>query len=178
MARFAGVVASAAILCLGVGGYARTHSREEPLDPSKGAKLSSRIPCDGTTNPQDQIHLASTFSPGNWERSFRVDVFQESYCRRMDLGFACLMPGHSHWKQNWSVYSSHPEDGSYGLDSCSEWGLKDPPQYVLTGWYREGGPGSKLPWKQAEVKQLSSRWETYEFVDPNGETGRLVIVHP
>src|SRR5580698_1885482 len=120
MARFAGVVASCAILGLGTGGYARTHNREEPLDPSKGAKLSSRIPCDATTNPQDQINLTPTFSPGSWERSFRIDVFEDKYCKRMDLGFACLTPRRSLWKQEFLVDSTHPENRSYGLDSCYE----------------------------------------------------------
>jgi hypothetical protein len=175
MARFAGVVASCAILGLGTGGYARTHNREEPLDPAKGAKLSSRLPCDGATNPQDQINLTPTFSLGTLERSFRIDVFEDKYCKRMDLGFACLTPRHSLWKQEWSVDSSHPEGRSYGLDSCSEWGSKDTPRYVLTGWYREGGPESKLPWKQAVVKQVPSRWEVFEFADPSGGTGRLEI---
>jgi hypothetical protein len=175
MARFAGVVASCAILGLGTGGYARTHPREEPLDPSKGVKLSSRIPCDGATNPQDQINLTPTFSPGTGERSFRIDVFEDEYCKRMDLGFACLTRRHSLWKQEWSVDSAHSEGRSYGLDSCAELGSKDTPQYVLSGWYREGGADSKLPWKQVVLKPVSSRWETYEFTDPNGGTARLEI---
>ena len=78
----------------------------KPLDPSKGAKLSSRIPCDGATNPQDQINLTPTFSAGGLERSFRIDVFEDKYCKRMDLGFACLTPRHSFWKQEFSVDSS------------------------------------------------------------------------
>jgi hypothetical protein len=132
--------------------------------------LSSRIPCDGATNPQDLINLAATFSKGNWERSFRIEVYEANYCKRMDLGFTCLMPGHALWKQEWSVDSANPIAGSYGLDSCSEWGSKETPQYVLTGWYRDDGT-----WKQAKVTKVSSRWETYEFSDPNGETGRLEI---
>ena len=82
---------------------------------------------------------------------------------------------HSFWKQEFSVDSSHPETRSYGLDSCYELGSKDAPQYVLSGWYRDGGPDSKLPWKQAMVKQITSRWEVFEFTDPNGGTGRVEI---
>jgi hypothetical protein len=174
MARFAGVVAVCAIFGLGTATFARNHNREEPLDPSKGAKLTSRIPCDGATNPQDLLNLAATFSKGDGERSFRIEVFEANYCKRADLGFACLQPGHALWKQEWSVVSSNPAAGSYGLDSCAEWGSKETPQYVLTGWYREGGD-SKLPWKQVPVTKVSSRWETYEFADPNGGTGRLEI---
>ncbi len=182
MARFAAIFASCAVLCVGVAAYARTRVHEEPLDPSKGVKLTSRIPCDGATNPQDEIHLHPTFSPGKWERSFRIAVFEPNYCKRMDLGFACLMPGRERWKVDWSADSSadntHPSDANRGLDSCSNWGSKDSPQYTLTGWYREGGPESKLPWKQAALKPISSRWETYEFADPRGGTARLEIVHP
>jgi hypothetical protein len=64
------------------------------------------------------------------------------------------------------------------LDSCYTWGSKDAPQYLLTGWYKEGGPGSKLPWKQAVMKQVSSKPEIYEFADPNGGTVRLEITRP
>jgi len=53
--------------------------------------------------------------------------------------------------------------------------LKDPPKYLLTGWYKEGAPDSKLPRKQAAVKQVSSNPEVYEFADPNGGTARLEI---
>ena len=52
---------------------------------------------------------------------------------------------------------------------------KDPPQIVLSGWYRELGPDPKRPWKQAVLKKLDSRWETYEFTDPAGGTARIEI---
>ncbi len=183
MARLtAAVVASFTILGLAAGGYARTKVREEPLDPSKGAKLASRIPCDGVTNPEDQIKLVSTFAPGNLERSFRINVYEDKYCKRMDLGFRCLQSGHALWKQEWSVVNSHPqgETGAYGLASCAEEGSfgqisKDAPQIVLTGWYREAGSDPNRPWKQAVVKKLESRWETYEFTDPDGGTARIEV---
>jgi len=175
--RLSAVVASFAILGLGAGAYARAHVADEPLDPSKGLSLSSRIPCDGSTNPQDEISLATTFSPGGWERSFRINEFDEKYCKRMDLEFVCLMPGKtSRWRQGWSSVSSLPPGvGKVGLDSCYKHGLKDAPKYLLTGWYKEGGPDPKLPWKQAPVKQVSSKPDVYEFVDPNGGTARLEI---
>jgi hypothetical protein len=190
MARVTAVVASCAILGLAAGGFARTKVREEPLDPSKGAKLASRIPCDGVTNPEDQVKLVPTFAPGNLERSFRIDVYEESYCKRFDLGFKCLEPGQARWKQEWTVSSTHPENGIYGLASCAEpgshgqgsaelgsikQGATDAPQIVLTGWYREAGTDPKRVWKQAVVKKLDSRWETYEFADPDGATARLEI---
>ncbi len=179
MTRHSGVVASFVILALGAGAYARSHRSDEPLDPSKGARLSSRIPCDGSTNPQDEINLAATFSPGGWERSLKLDVFDEKYCKRIDLGFACVMHGHDRWRNEWSSDSSRPSSsGRYGLDSCYTWGSKDAPQYLLTGWYKKGGAGSKLPWKQAVVKQVSSKPEIYEFADPNGGTVRLEIQRP
>jgi hypothetical protein len=177
MARHIAILASCAILGLAAGGYARTKVREEPLDPSKGAKLTSRIPCDGVTNPEDQVKLVSTFAAGTLERSFRINVYEDKYCKRMDLGFKCLEPGHALWKQEWSVENSHPqgESGVYGLASCSEQGSKSAPQIVLTGWYREAGSDPNRPWKQAVLKQVPSRWETYEFADPDGGTARIEI---
>jgi hypothetical protein len=177
VAHSTAILTACSILGLAAGGYAGTKVREEPLDPSKGAKLASRIPCDGVTNPEDQVKLVSTFAAGKLERSFRIDVYEDKYCKRMDLGFKCLQPGHDLWKQEWSVVNSHPqgETGAYGLASCSEQGSKDAPQIVLTGWYREAGSDPKRPWKQAILKKLDSRWETYEFADPDGETARLEI---
>jgi hypothetical protein len=190
MVRIPVVFASCAILSLAVGGFARTKIREEPLDPSKGAKLASRIPCDGVTNPEDQVKLIPTFAQGNMERAFRIDVYEDNYCKRGDLGFKCLQPGSGLWKQEWTVASSSPENGTYGLASCAEPGshgqgsaelgstkpgATDAPQIVLTGWYREAGTDPKRIWKQAAVKKIDSRWETYEFTDPDGTTARLEI---
>jgi hypothetical protein len=188
MARLiATVVAASAILGLAGGSYARTKVREEPLDTAKGAKLASRIPCDGVTNPEDQVKLVSAFSAGTVEREFRIDVYEDKYCKRMDLGFKCLQEGKALWKEEWSVNNSHPqgETGFYGLASCADEGLaaqsaavqisKDPPQIVLSGWYREPGADPNAPWKQAVLKKLDSRWETYEFTDPAGGTARIEL---
>jgi hypothetical protein len=174
MARYPVILTTCVILGLTAGGYARTKVREEPLDASKGA---SRIPCDGVTNPEDQVKLVSTFTAGTLERSFRINVYEDKYCKRMDLGFKCLQTGHALWKEDWSVTNSHPqgETGRYGLASCFEQGSKDAPQIVLSGWYREPGADPNQPWKQAVVKKLDSRWETYEFTDPNGGTARIEI---
>jgi hypothetical protein len=193
MGRFiAGVLASCAILGLAAGGFARTKVREEPLDRAKGAKLSSRIPCDGVTNPEDQIKLVSTFSAGTVEREFRINVYEDKYCKRVDLGFKCLQEGKALWKEEWSVNNSHPqgEVGFYGLASCAEPSSagagavqgrsgdlvsKEPPQIVLSGWYREPGSDPNRVWKQAALKKLDSRWETYEFTDPAGGTARIEL---
>jgi hypothetical protein len=184
MARFTVVAASCVIFGLGAGGYGKTKVMEAPLDPSKGAKLASRIPCDGVTNPEDQVSLVSTFSQGNFERSFRINVYEDKFCKRMDLGFKCLQEGHARWKEEWSVESHkenpHPETGVYGLASCTEpatleQSTKDAPQIVLTGWYREAGSDPKRPWIQTIVNKVASRWETYEFADPDGATARLEI---
>jgi hypothetical protein len=162
------------------------------LDSSKGAKLASRIPCDGVTNPEDQVKLVSAFSAGTVEREFRINVYEDKYCKRMDLGFKCLEPGYALWKEDWSVSNSHPqgETGFYGLASCGEPSSagagavqlrsgelvsKDPPQIVLSGSYREPGPDPNRPWKQAELKKVDSRWETYEFTDPAGGTARIEL---
>ena len=186
MAHSRAILTSCVIPCvflgLAVGGSARTKVREDPLDSQKGAKLASRIPCDGVTNPEDQIKLVSTFSAGTVERAFRINVYEDRYCKHMDLGFKCLDPGQVLWKEEWSVTNSHPqgESGSFGLASCLEQGSKEPPQIVLSGWYREPGadqkrPDPNRPWKQADIKNVASRWETYEFADPAGGTARVEI---
>lgn len=175
MSRITGLLAVFAILGIGVAGYARTKVKEAPVDPAQGAKLASRIPCDAETNPADEVTLEPTFSSGGWERSFRIEVYEKDYCKRFDLGFKCLQEGHDLWKPEWSVESTKPANGSVGLDACNEWRGKDAPQYLLTGWYREPGDPKQHPWKQVEIKKVRSRWETYEFTDPNGGTARLEI---
>jgi hypothetical protein len=187
MARYTAILSSCTILGLAFGGYAKTKIHEAPLDSSKGAKLASRIPCDGATNPEDHINLTSTFSAGALERSFRINAFEETYCKRMDLGFKCLEAGHNLWKEEWSVLNSHPqgEIGTYGLPSCAEPASatqllatpqsKEPPQLVLTGWFRAAGSDPNRPWTQAQLNKVSSRWETYEFTDPEGGTARIEI---
>jgi hypothetical protein len=187
MVRYTAILASCAILGLAAGGHAKTKVRETPLDSSKGVKLASRIPCDGVTNPEDQVSLKSTFSTGTLERSFRINVFESNYCKRMDLGFKCLERGQNLWKEEWSVVNSHPQGelGSYGLASCAVEGLvpqsaaaeisKEPPQIVLTGWFREAGSDPNRPWIQTVLNKVPSRWETYEFTDPDGGTARIEI---
>jgi hypothetical protein len=183
-----------ALLYFGFAANARTH--EAPVDPSKGAKLASRIPCDGETNPEDQLVLDPTFSAGGMERAFRIELFEKDYCKRVDLGFGCVQPGHNHWKREWVVesaqaarrgapgesvvrdsQSANPQRGFIGLASCAAWGSKDPADYVLSGWYRETGDKKAL-WKQAEIKRVSPSMESYEFADPSGGTARLEIVRP
>jgi hypothetical protein len=175
MTRPLGVVASVALLYVGFAANARTH--EAPVDPSKGAKLTSRIPCDGETNPEDQLVLDPMFSAGSMQRAFRIELFEKDYCKKVDLGFKCLQPGHNHWKQEWTVHNMNSQRGFIGLASCTAWGSKDPAAYVLTGWYRESG-NKKALWKQAEIKRVSPSVETYEFADPSGGTARLEIVRP
>ena len=186
MIRLRGTLASAAVLCVGAAGFARTHRpKEAPVDATLGVKLTSRIPCDGVTNPEDQINLVTAFSPGGWERSFRIETFESKYCKRGDLGWACIQPGHTLWKQEWSAANSAPAGsapssapgatGSFGLPSCEEQGSKEAPQIILTGWYKEGTGDPNQAWKQVAVKKVASRWETYEFTDPNGGTARVEL---
>jgi hypothetical protein len=181
MPRLSVLFASGAMLCLGMAGYARIRGpKEAPVDSTIGVKLASRIPCDGATNPEDQVNLATSFSPGGWQRQFRIEVYEDKFCKRGDLGWACVQPGHLLWKQEWSADSSVPTGiGSFGLSSCEEQGSKEPPQIVLTGWYKQVDADPKEEkkelWKQVEVKKVASRWETYEFTDPNGGTARVEI---
>lgn len=181
MLRFAPVFASAAVVALAVGAYARTKLREAPVDSMLGVKLASRIPCDGDTNPEDQVSLKTNFSPGGWHREFRIEVFEDKFCRHGDLGWACIRPGRDEWKQEWTADSSIPSgSGNYGLRSCYQQGYKELPQIVLTGWYKQTSEDPKTNkkevWKQVELKKAAgTRWETYEFADPNGGTARIEI---
>ena len=121
--------------------------------------------------------MLSAFSPGGWERSFHLDVFESKYCRRAgDFYLVCVAHGHDRWKQEWSAGNYQPPPSArFWLNSCSTWESKDAARYLLSGWYKEGGPGGKLPWKQAAIKQVSSSPEVYEFTDPNGGTARVEI---
>jgi hypothetical protein len=155
---------------------ARSHAPEDLLDSVKGIRIASRIPCDGSTNPREEVELHSTYSPGGWERSFRLDMFRSKYCRRLDLYFVCVFHGHDGWRPAWSSDSSHPPSTErFWLHSCSAWESADAAQYLLSGWYKEGEQGQKRPWKQAAVRKVSSNPETYEFTDPNGGTARVEL---
>jgi hypothetical protein len=179
MARLTPVLASAAIVFLGLSGsHARNHRpTEAPVDSTIGVKLASRIPCDGVTNPEDQVSLITNFSPVGAELSFRIEVFADKFCKRGDLGWACVQPGHTTWKQVWSADSTVPTATSlYGLSSCEEQGTNKPPQIVLTGWYKEKGPDPKEDiWKQIELKKVPSRWEMYQFTGPDGGTAKIEL---
>ena len=93
---------SLAGLGLAAGVYARTHRADDLVDRVQGVRLASRLPCDGSTNPQEELKLETTFSPGGWQRSFHLDVFESRYCKRLDLYFFCVMHGHDKWKHEWA----------------------------------------------------------------------------
>lgn len=175
------LAASVAVLCA-ASGYARFHKpKEAPVDSTLGVPLASRIPCDGATNPEDQVSLATTFSPGGWERSFRIEVFEDKYCKRGDLGWACVQPGHALWQREWSAVSGSASSvGTFGLSSCDALGSKEAPRILLTGWYKKPGADAKQAkqelWKQVQIRKTASRWETYEFTDPNGGTASIELV--
>jgi hypothetical protein len=166
---------SLAALGLAAGVYARTHP-EDLVDRVQGVRIASRLPCDGATNPQEDVKLETTFSQGGWQRSFHLDRFESQYCKRLDLYFFCLTHGRDHWKHEWSEDSQGTTGASrYWIDACSAWGAKDAQEFILSGWYKEGAAGSKLPWKQAAIKQVSATPEVYEFADSNGGTARVEI---
>ena len=164
------------VLALAAGLYARSRRAADLVDRVQGVRISSRIPCDGSTNPQEELKLETAFSPGGWQRSFHLDVFESQYCKRLDLYFFCVMHGHDRWKHEWAQ-DSHgaPGPARYWIKACSAWGSKDSPHYILSGWYQEGAAGGNLPWKQATIKQVSATPEIYEFTDPNGGTARVEI---
>lgn len=176
MIRPALVIASLAVLATSAGGFGRSRNAADAVDRVQGARIVSRIPCDGSTNPQDELKLVSTFSPGGWQRAFHLDMFQSRYCRMLDAYFVCVIPGHNRWKHAWVQDSQGtPLPGRVWIDSCSAWGSKDAPEYILSGWYRESGADRKEPWKQGAVRKVSERPEIYEFTDPDGGTARVEI---
>jgi len=169
-------IAGILLLGWGAGISARSHKAEDSVDQVQGMRISSRLPCDGATNPQEELVLQTTFSPSGAPRSFHLDVFESKYCRLVDLYFVCALHGHDRWKHEWSAGSQGPAQlGRYWVSACADWGSPDAPQYVLSGWYQEGGPDRKLPWKQAALKQVSTTPEIYEFTEPGGGSARLQI---
>ena len=160
----------ALLLIFGLG-----HASRDPVEPAKGAPLRSRIPCDGQTAPEDNVAVQAAFPTGDWAREFVVSRFQKDTCE-VDLKVKCLHEQKAGWHDVWSAASAQPSvSGMVPLGSCYAWGSSEPAQYILSGWYKEGAPGSKLVWRQATIKQVSSQPEVYEFTDPKGGTARLEI---
>src|SRR5579863_337768 len=105
MARFSAFL----ILALAAAAlFARSHSPETLMDAVKGVRVESRLPCDGSTNPSEDVGLSTTFSSGGWERSFHVDEFENKYCSHVDLYFFCVKHGYDRWKEVWSADSTYP----------------------------------------------------------------------
>src|SRR5450432_2970150 len=166
MTRSSIALVSLAALGLAAGVSARSQRAQDLVDRVQGVRISSRLPCDGANNPQEDLKLETTFSAGGWQRSFHLDVFESQYCKRLDLSFFCAMHGHDHWKHEWVRDSQgNPGPERYWLNACAAWGSKAAPEYILSGWYQEGAASRKLPWKQAAIKQLSTTPEIYEFTD-------------
>jgi len=160
----------ALLLIFGLG----RHSRE-PIDPAKSARLHSRIQCNGYGNPEDDVSVQTTFSSGATAREFVVSHFQHETCE-VNVKIKCLHKEKEGWYDDWSSVSAQPSAKSMlPLSACSVWGSNEPAQYILSGWYKEGAPDSKLPWQQATVKQVSAQPEVYEFTVPNGGTARLEV---
>jgi hypothetical protein len=158
------------LLIFGLGHHAR-----DPVDPAKSVQLHSRIPCDGTGDSEDLLRIQTTFASGEWAREFVVSEFQTDKCG-VETMFQCWHKPRAGFRNVWSAGNS--EASAHALvpvSSCSEWGSNAPAQYVLSGWYQEGAADSKLAWKQAAIKQVSTEPEVYEFTDPNGGTARLEI---
>lgn len=158
------------LLIFGLG-----HPSREPLDPAKAVPLHSRIPCDGYSAPEDDVHVHVTFSSGGWAREFAVNRFHTERCE-VDVKVKCLHREKEGWRDVWTAANTQPVTSPLlSIPSCYEWGSNTPVQIVLSGWYKEGAADSKLPWQQATVKQVSSTPEVYEFTDANGGTARLEI---
>ena len=158
------------LLIFGLG-----HPSREPVDVSKAAPLHSRLRCDGYGAPEDLVRIQATFSPGAWAREFVVSRFQDYKCE-VDVKGKCLHKIKEGWRDVWSAANDQPAaHAMLPLSSCYTWGSTEAAKYVLSGWYQEGAANSKLVWKQAALKQVSSQPEVYEFADSNGGTARLQI---
>jgi hypothetical protein len=162
----------ALLLIFGLG----HHPTREAVDVARSVQLSSRIPCDGHTAPEDDVSVKVTFSSGEWARQFAVDRFQKESCE-LDVKGKCLHKQKEEWRGVWSAASVQPSaNGMVSLGSCYAWGSSERPQYILSGWYKEGAAAdTKIEWKQTSIKQVSSRPEVYELTDPHGGTARLEI---
>jgi hypothetical protein len=158
------------LLIFGLG-----HPKQDPVDPAKSAKLQSRIPCDGYGAPEDLLRIKVSYSPGAWAREFVVSRYQDYKCE-VDVRGKCLHKINEGWRDVWSVPNVQPAAHTLlPVSSCYAWGSTELSQYILSGWYQEGAADSKLPWRQATVKQVSTVPEVYEFSDSNGGTARLEI---
>ncbi len=176
MPRAALALASMAVLGFHAALHARSVKAQDHPNPVRGVRIASRIRCDGATNPQEDLKLEPTFSPGSAQRAFHLDLFESRYCRRLDLYFFCVVPGHRHWKHAWTASSQGPAaPPRYWMDSCAAWGTPDAPEYILSGWYRENPEAKDSPWKQAAIKKVSETPEIYEFTDAQGGAARLRI---
>jgi hypothetical protein len=138
------------LLIFGLG-----HPKQDPADPSKSAKLHSRLLCDGYGAPEDLVRIQVTYSPGAWAREFVVSRYQDEKCE-VDVKVKCLHREKEGWRDMWSA-------------------TNEAAQYILSGWYQEGPADPKMPWHQATIQQVSTLPEVYEFTDPKGGTARLEI---
>jgi hypothetical protein len=146
---------------------------ERAISLSMAATLKSTIPCDGHTSPEVHPVTKATFSPGGWERSFNISVYQKGECH-LNMKVKCFDKQKEGWHDTFVVENdSAPKGDQISIRSCQEWGSSEAAQYILTAWYKESPSDPKLPWKQAAVKKVSSTPDVYEFTDPQGGTGRL-----
>ena len=151
------------------------HPSRDPVDPAKGAKLHSRLLCDGYGAPEDLIRLKVTFSSGDSARQFVLSRYQDYKCE-LDVKGKCLHKIKEGWRDVWSVANEQPSAHALlPLSSCYEWGSTELAQYVLSGWYQDGAADPKLPWLQTTIKQVSTVPEVYEFTDPKGGMARVEI---
>ena len=154
---------------------ARGVKGSDVIDLSKSVVLSSRIPCDGYTAPQDEVTAKATYSDGPSERSFTISEFQQGRCK-VNVKIHCFDKVVTGWRQDWAMTNTHPpKPSSLSLDSCYEWGSKQAAQYVVSGWYKQAGADRKAPWIQAPVRQVSTNPDVYEFSDAGGATARLEL---
>jgi hypothetical protein len=156
------------LLIFGIGG------KPELLDRSQGVKLVSRLHCDGVTAPEDQLRVHATFSAGGAERKFEVSRSLEAECPT-NVEFGCIWKNKPGWRPVWSATNGQPTTNDVvPIASCYKWGSKEPADYVLTAWYKDG-TGKKAEWKQVAVKQTSETPQVLEFSDPSGGSGRIEI---
>jgi hypothetical protein len=166
-------LAALIVVALGAVVYGRSRDAQEAPNRVTGVAIKSRIPCDGSTNPQQELDMTATFSRGGSPRSFHLDLFESKYCKYADLYFICLKHGHDGWRHIWSASNQQAGSARVWINACADWGSKETPEYILSGWYQDSPP--KCPWKQAVIRRPAPSSEVYDLTDSAGGTARLEI---
>ena len=109
------------------------HPKQDPIDPAKGAKLQSRLRCDGYGAPEDLIRIKASYSSSAWAREFVLSRYHDYKCE-LDVKGKCLHKIKEGWRDVWTASNQQPSAHALlPLSSCYQWGSSELAQYVLSG---------------------------------------------